>query len=780
MTTPAADGPQGMPQGGSEPDALLSPERGAPAGVRVPPNEDTLLLRLAVEATGIGIFDYDVETGTLNWDARARALFGIGPEAPLTYAQTFLPALHRDDRARVDAALRAALDPAGPGTFDCECRIDAAGTPRWLAARGQLVTRSGRPIRLVGTVRDITETKTAEIALRATEERYRLVARATNDAIWDWDLVADTILWNEALTTAYGWTQDRIETTGTWWLAQIHPEDRAAVEADIRAVIAGGGEDWRHEYRFLRADGTYADVLDRGYMVRDAAGAPVRMIGAMLDITERNRVGAQFRAVFQGANIGIVQFDPRTVRAFAVNAKLCEIWGAPESEILGHSLARWTPPEDDTERAALHARLSSGQTMQLRLEKRYRRMDGRIIWARVNLVSQSLGDDVHATAMIEDITEEKRTEARREALIALSDRLRDLNTHADVVAATTEGLGRTLGVARAGYVQVDPGGAIVAITPDWTAQEPTQGPGTPGLLGAARTTLAASLTRLGRGEVLSVADIAATPERVDDPVAYARLGLRSVIKVPVLRRGRLVGILYALDDSPRDWSAGEIAFAREVAERAWGGLTRIEADEQQRILNRELSHRLKNTLSMVQAIASQTLRNVTDVEAAKEALAARLIALGKAHDILLSGAHESAEIEAVMQGALAIHDDRQPGRFRFSGPPITLGAKAALSLALMLHELATNAAKYGALSVPDGRVALDWNLEAGSTGLTVRMSWSETNGPVVTPPSQKGFGSRLIERGLVGAVGGAISLDYAPTGLVCRVVAPLAGFQGNS
>jgi two-component sensor histidine kinase len=183
---------------------------------------------------------------------------------------------------------------------------------------------------------------------------------------------------------------------------------------------------------------------------------------------------------------------------------------------------------------------------------------------------------------------------------------------------------------------------------------------------------------------------------------------------------------------------------------------------------------------MVQAIASQTLRNVTDVEAAKEALAARLIALGKAHDILLSGAHESAEIEAVMQGALAIHDDRQPGRFRFSGPPITLGAKAALSLALMLHELATNAAKYGALSVPDGRVALDWNLEAGSTGLTVRMSWSETNGPVVTPPSQKGFGSRLIERGLVGAVGGTISLDYAPTGLVCRVVAPLAGFQGNS
>ena len=271
--------------------------------------------------------------------------------------------------------------------------------------------------------------------------------------------------------------------------------------------------------------------------------------------------------------------------------------------------------------------------------------------------------------MIEDITEEKRADARREALIALGDRLRDLHTHADVVAATAESLGRTLaGRPR----RLCPGRSR---RPDRVAQSRTGPPRATrmptdavGLPTASRSTLAASVGRLGRGDVISVADIAATPERVDDPEGYARLGMRAVIKVPVLRRGRLVGILYVLDREPRDWSAGEIAFAREVAERAWGGLTRIEADEQQRILNRELSHRLKNTLAMVQAIASQTLRNVTDIEAAKEALAARLIALGKAHDILLAGVHESAEMEAVMRGALSIHDDRQPGRFRIRGP----------------------------------------------------------------------------------------------------------------
>jgi len=779
MTKPAPSAPTGSAAGpltGPATSAVAPPARDGTPPDGPAPCESAALLRLAVETTGIGIFDYDLASAVLRWDARTRALFGVPAEGPVTYAETFLGGLHPEDRTWVDAALQAALDPAGTGLFACEYRVVPAegGSVRWLAARGQLMVGGGRAHRMVGTVRDITQAKQVEIALRATEERYRLVTRATNDAIWDWDLIADTVLWNEALAAAYGWTPDRVVPNGAWWLDHIHPGDRARVEADIRAAIVGGADDWVHEYRFRRADGTYAEVLDRGYMVRDVAGAPSRMIGAMLDLTARNRASAQFRAVFQGANVGIVQFDPRSARALAVNAKLCEIWGAPESEILGQSLARWTPPEDDAERAELHRRLAEGEPMQVRLEKRYRRLDGRIIWARVNLVSQVLGDGVHATAMIEDITNETLADARRDALIALSDRLRDLDTNAAVAAAAAETLGRTLGVARAGYALVDPAGGLSAVAPDWTAA-PAPEAGTQTL-----ATIAASVPRLRRGEPLAVADIAATPERVDDAAGYARIGMRSVIKVPILKRGRLVGILSVLDVVPRDWTAEEIAFAREVAERAWGGLVRIEASEQQRILNRELSHRLKNTLAVVQAIASQTLRNVTDVEAAKEALAARLIALGKAHDILLSGEAEGADFRAVLASALAIHDDRQPDRFRISGPSIELGAKAALSLALMLHELATNAVKYGALSVPAGHVTVAWEIVDEAGEATVRLTWREAGGPRVVPPARKGFGSRLIERGLVGAVGGVVRLDYDPAGLVCRLVAPLSGFGAES
>ncbi|MCC0807023.1 PAS domain S-box protein [Methylobacterium sp. W2] len=608
----------------------------------------------------------------------------------------------------------------------------------------------------------------------ATDERYRLVAKATNDVVWDWDLRHDTIVWNEALETSYGWPPDHVGPGSAWWLGNIHPDDRAAVSAGLNAVFEGHSDLWSHQYRFLKGGGGYADVLDRGYLVRDASGVPLRMVGAMLDITVRSQLEAQFRAVFEGANIGIVQFDPRSVLALRVNAKLCEIWGAPESEIVGCSLAQWTPAEDAGEREALHRRLATGETLQDRFEKRYRRRDGRLIWARVNLVSQTLGDEVHAMAMIEDITEERRADARRDALLSLGDRLRELRSNADVVAMTAEILGRTLATTRAGYGMVDLPAGLMTVAHSWSSDGQTFPSQTLPL-----DEYPASIASLRRGEVLAVADLASAPELDTDAALYIAQGVQAVISVPLLQRGRLVGVLYATEASPRAWTQNEIDFVRDVAERAWSGLTRIEADEQQRILNRELSHRMKNTLAMVQAIASQSLRNVTDIEAAKHALAARLIALGKAHDILLTGQRESAEIAAVLTSALSLHDDQQPGRFHLSGPDIVIGSKAALSLALMMHELATNAAKYGALSRPDGRVSVAWSVVAADEDDTVHLTWSERGGPLVHPPTRRGFGSRLIERGLAGAVGGEVSLAYEPDGLVCRVMAPLSGFQGS-
>lgn len=201
-----------------------------------------------------------------------------------------------------------------------------------------------------------------------------------------------------------------------------------------------------------------------------------------------------------------------------------------------------------------------------------------------------------------------------------------------------------------------------------------------------------------------------------------------------------------------------------------------QAEAQQDILNRELSHRMKNILAMVQAIATQTLRNAPDPVVARDALAARLIALGKAHDILMSGQGESAAMQQIITEALKLHDDGTQGRFRIEGPPVICGSKAGLSLALMIHELATNAAKYGALSKPDGRVGVRWDLSGPAGGETLTFHWQEQGGPSVVPPTRKGFGSRLIERGLAGSVGGEVTMRYPAEGVTCTLTAPLAGF----
>ncbi|KAB1077086.1 PAS domain-containing sensor histidine kinase [Methylobacterium soli] len=735
--------------------------------------ETALLMRLAIEATDLGVFDYDLVADRLTWDGRTRTLFGAAPDEPVTYAGSFLPRLHPEDRARIDAEIQACLDPRRTGLFDSAFRIRAPdGARRWLSARGRRVVAGGRATRLVCTLLDISARKEGELALQAIRDRYRLVTRATNDAIWDWDLSTGTMVWNEALQAAYGWVPDQVEPTGAWWIARVHPDDRAQVDDDIRAVVEGRVSEWSHEYRFLRADGTYAEVLDRGYMVRDAAGTPLRMIGALLDVTERNQVGAQFRAVFEGANLGIVQLDPRSLKALRVNAKLCEIWGAQPEEILGQSVAKWTPAEDAVARDALHRRLANGEIMQETLEKRYRRADGRLIWGRVNLVSQVLGDAIQTTAMIEDITQERLAEERQRALIELGDALRDSGARGSMLNAAAAILGRTLSTARAGYRSVDPRAGLSAPGGIW--------PASAAAADAAPRPLAdfpATAQCLRRGETVAVPDVTGDPHFAGDAAGYAALGVRALIEVPLIQRGNLVGVLFAHASEPRDWAPGEVAFAREVAERAWDALGRFQAEDQQRLLNRELSHRLKNTLAMVQAIASQTLRNAPDFETAKESLAARLIALGKAHDILLTGARESADIDAVITGALSIHDDRQPGRFAIRGPAIEVGPKAALSLSLMMHELATNAVKYGALSVPEGRVVVDWQILDGGAEPSLRMAWTEQGGPIVRAPARRGFGSRLIERGLAGAIGGEVSLLYEPGGVVCRVEAPLAGFQ---
>jgi PAS domain S-box-containing protein len=199
---------------------------------------------------------------------------------------------------------------------------------------------------------------------------------------------------------------------------------------------------------------------------------------------------------------------------------------------------------------------------------------------------------------------------------------------------------------------------------------------------------------------------------------------------------------------------------------------RKQAEAHRELLIREMNHRVKNTLATVQSIAAQTLRTGCE-PATRKVFEERLIALARAHDLLTRGNWEGARLREVAETALGPH--MAGGRIALSGPDARLTPKAALAIGMALHELATNAGKYGALSTEAGRVTLDWRL--AEDGL--RLCWRETGGPPVRPPARRGFGTRLMERGLPHELHGGIRLDFAPEGLCCEIEAPPAALASE-
>lgn len=197
-----------------------------------------------------------------------------------------------------------------------------------------------------------------------------------------------------------------------------------------------------------------------------------------------------------------------------------------------------------------------------------------------------------------------------------------------------------------------------------------------------------------------------------------------------------------------------------------------QADEERKLLNQELSHRMKNTLAMVMAIAAQTLKDVGDKEAV-DAFTARLHALSKAHDVLLQQNWSSAKIDDVMRSVLSLHPKED--QLTLTGPDVTLGPKAGLSLSLVLHELTTNAMKYGSLSNADGGVSVVWSVDEKDDVPALTITWTEAGGPPVVEPSRRGFGSRLIRMGIAGS--GDVDLTYLPSGLAATFRAPMSLVQ---
>jgi len=199
--------------------------------------------------------------------------------------------------------------------------------------------------------------------------------------------------------------------------------------------------------------------------------------------------------------------------------------------------------------------------------------------------------------------------------------------------------------------------------------------------------------------------------------------------------------------------------------------TRVQAEHRELIMA-EMNHRVKNTFAMVQAIAGQTSRHTADLADFQAAFSERLAALAHSHDLLIQGDWEEAPLRALVEAALGAYRG-QAGPVTIDGPPVLLAANMVVTLTLAFHELATNAIKHGALSVPSGSIGVSWRMTpAARQGRQVELLWQERGGPAVRPPDQKGFGSHLLERGLK-QFGVSLRLDFQPGGLECHLVLPI-------
>ncbi|MEO6113332.1 MAG: HWE histidine kinase domain-containing protein [Sphingomicrobium sp.] len=202
------------------------------------------------------------------------------------------------------------------------------------------------------------------------------------------------------------------------------------------------------------------------------------------------------------------------------------------------------------------------------------------------------------------------------------------------------------------------------------------------------------------------------------------------------------------------------------------------ARENAAMLIDELNHRVKNTLATVQSIVTQAVRNSSDPEIVQESIETRIAALSRSHDLLGREKWDGAGLDALVREALAPFSvtEGRAERFTIEGENIRLSPKATLALGIALNELATNAVKYGAFSNVAGRISIDWTIEHKPEGRWLSLHWREIDGPPVTPPARKGFGSRVLEQGLAHELDGKVKLDYRPDGIVCtiKVPAPLA------
>jgi PAS domain S-box-containing protein len=438
------------------------------------------------------------------------------------------------------------------------------------------------------------------------------------------------------------------------------------------------------------------------------------------------------------------------------NAGAEKLFGYEAGEVVGKPVTILIPPERQDEEPEFLARIRRGERIQ-HYETERQAKDGRRIHMSLTVspIFDSNGDVVGASKIGRDITQRKRAEASQAALYRFTDRLFRAESIDDVYQAALEAIVQALGCDRASILMFDHSGIMKFVA--WQGLSDGYRQAVEGHSPWTRETKDPQPISIDN---IEVADL-------DRPLkeTVKAEGIAALAFIPLIAKGELIGKFMGYYPVPHAFTAADLDLAVTIARQLGFSIERKRAEEAKELLLQESKHRIKNTLATVQAIAGQTLRQTAPGE--RERFMARLHALGEAHDLLTTENWDQAALTDLVRRALKPFEPTRDDRIIIEGPSVALSAQSSLMLTLCLHELATNAAKYGALSNGAGKVNVEWELLGNGGERKVKLCWRESGGPPVSVPERKGFGSLLIEQGFAGD--GETCFEFRPEGLSCAL-----------
>jgi PAS domain S-box-containing protein len=640
-------------------------------------------------------------------------------------------------RARVGETIRRDLVYSG-----------SEGQTRWVDFQiAPVLADDGAVLAVVPSGVDITERKQIEQSLAESAAAYRLALTAARSGAWQWDIVEDRVEWSPELGEILAISRDNFPRTVAEFLSLLPEEDQAAVQSVIDAALSGGENYYEIECRIRRGDnGKFQWVRAAGEILRAEDGTARCIRGLASDIDELRRVeqvaregDARIQNLLNSTAEGIYGVDQAGNCTFA-NPACARILGYESpSEFIGrnmhdlvhHHHADWTPyPSSD---CSIYQSFRTGERIHVDDEVFWRR-DGSSFpveyWS--NPIAEN-GEIVGSVVTFFDIT------ARRQAELDLRTAAERLSLALDVgKMGVWDWDMRTGAVEWSDYHYSLAGYKVGEVIPSYEAWRARVHPDD-------LQKVEAKLDHAKKNR--SIYESTFRFKHPDGSIFH------------VMARGR-----FFYDD------AGQPIRMIGVLD----DITELKAAEQYReLLMGELDHRVKNTLATIQAMAAHTLRSAPNPQSFRETFNGRLRAIASAHEILFANAEGGARLTDLISRQVGPYADLTSDQVQLDGPDVRLDPATAHALGLVLHELATNASKYGALSHSSGHIAISWKTKHHAGSDKMHLIWRERGGPRVIAPAKQGFGTRLIEQTITHSLAGELEFRYDSAGLTAVLIVPM-------